>query len=298
MTAALLGLIGGAGLCLLYLGWNPRPVPLDQAIARLQGAASAPRRVETDRALSWDERFGVAAMRRLRPMARAIHNARADLRITDRRAEEQAGRTLVYGLFGLLLGPWLGLVSWLSGSSPSPTLLGAVSLFGAVIGALSPWSSIQTEAKARRRDFLLALAAWCDLVSMSLAAGRGLDQSVTTAAQAGERFAFTELRAALNDGAIRGRTAWESLDRLGDELGIADLRELGGTPTLAGEDGAAIREAVATKANTLRERITSETERAAETSTAQMGMPILIVAMGFLVFIGYPAIAALGNAGF
>jgi Flp pilus assembly protein TadB len=144
----------------------------------------------------------------------------------------------------------------------------------------------------------MALAAWCDLVSRCLASGRGVDQSVTTAARAGSGWAFGELRRALAGGSVRGQTPWASLEQLGVELGVEDLRELASTIGMAGEEGAAVREAVATRARTIRERVTTETERIAEAATAQMPMPTFVVAMGFLVFLGFPALAALSRSGF
>jgi Flp pilus assembly protein TadB len=218
--------------------------------------------------------------------------------VVGRPPEEQAARTILYGAFGLMLGPWLGLVTWMAGSMLPPLLLGVVSLIGAGIGLVTPWTSIRTEATRRRRDFLMALAAWCDLVSRCLASGRGVDQSVTTAARAGSGWAFSELRRALAGGSVRGQTPWASLEQLGVELGVEDLRELSSTIGMAGEEGAAVREAVATRARTIRERVTTETERLAEAATAQMPMPTFVVAMGFLVFLGFPALAALSRSGF
>jgi Flp pilus assembly protein TadB len=136
------------------------------------------------------------------------------------------------------------------------------------------------------------------MVTMSLAAGRGIEQSMTTAALAGDGWAFGELRGALSGGHVRGEPPWTSLERLGAELGVDDLRELASTITMAGEDGAAVRDAVSTKAHTIRERITFDTERAAEVSTAHMGMPTFAVAIGFLIFLGWPALVALSRSGF
>jgi Flp pilus assembly protein TadB len=247
---------------------------------------------------SWDERLGAVALRRVSPLRHAVDRARRDLRTVGRTPDEQAARTVIYGTFGLFLGPWLGVVTLLAGAPFPPPVLGAVGLVGAGVGLMAPWASVRSDAKRRRRDLLVALAAWCDLVSRCLASGRGVDQSVTTAAGAGDGWAFVELRAALSAGALRGETPWDSLDQLGTELGVEDLRELASTIAMAGEEGAAVRVAVATKARTIRERITSDTERTAEAATAQMPMPTFLVALGFLVFLGYPALAALSRSGF
>jgi Flp pilus assembly protein TadB len=297
MTAAVLGAGVGVGLLLAYVGWRPRAEPLAAALARLD-----PRPPTTpapgDGTETWDVRLGTAGLRHVGILRDTAARARQDLRTVGRSAEEQAARTMLYGGFGLFLGPWLGLVTWLAGAAFPPAVLGAAGLLGAGVGVVAPWASVHTDARRRRRDFLLALATWCDLVSRCLASGRGVDQSVTTAARAGSGWAFGELRAALSGGAMRGETPWASLDLLGTELGIEDLRELSATIGLAGEEGAAVRDAVSTKARTIRDRITSDTERIAEAATAQMPMPTFMVAMGFLVFLGWPALVALSRSGF
>jgi len=296
MTALVLGMLFGGGLCLVYVGWRPRPEPLELALARFDqhpavGGNDPP-------VASWDVRLGARMLRLLPPLARAVHKTTNDLRIAGRSPEEQAARTAVYGVFGLFLGPWYSLVVELAGAGSLPVIAGTLSLAGCGFGVVAPWASIRSMAARRRRDFLLALAAWCDMVAMGLAAGRGIEQAVTTAAGGGEGWAFGQLRGALSAGHVRGLTPWASLEALGEELGIGDLRELASTITMAGEDGAAIRTAVATKAHTIRERVTSETERAAERATAEMGMPTFAVAFGFLVFLGYPALVALSQSGF
>ena len=297
MIAPLLGAGVGVGLLLAYLGWRPQAEPLAVALARLdhrpQAAAAS-----DDEADTWDVRLGAAGLRHSGSLRTAVARARQDLRTVGRSAEEQAARTLLYGGFGLFLGPWLGMVTWLAGAAFPPVVLGTVGLLGAGLGVVAPWTSVRAEARRRRRDFLLALATWCDLVSRCLASGRGVDQSVTTAARAGSGWAFGALRGALSGGAVRGQTPWASLDQLGDELGIEDLRELSATIGMAGEEGAAVRDAVSTKARTIRDRITSDTEQAAEAATAQMPMPTFVVAMGFLVFLGFPALVALSRSGF
>lgn len=299
MIAALLGVGTGVGLLLVYLGWRHRPEPLTVALARIDRPPQVPATVGRQGGPgAWDVSLGAISLRSIGVLRTAVAGARRDLRVVGRSAEEQAARTVLYGGFGLFLGPWLGVVTWLAGSALPSFFLGGISLVGAGFGVVVPWASMQSEAARRRRDFELALAAWCDLVSRCLASGRGVDQSVTTAARAGEGWAFGELRRALSGGAVRGQTPWASLDELGTELGLSDLHELAATIGMAGEEGAAVREAVATRARTIRERITADTERIAETATAQMPLPTSVVAFGFLVFLGYPALVALSRSGF
>jgi len=291
MTAALAGVTFALGLLVIARGWQPRPEPLATAMARLHstGVSAKPS------APSWDERLGGLAIRRVGPMAAAVHRARTDLRIVGRSPDEQAGRVLVFGMFGLFLGPWVAAIGWSAGAAPPAFLVGGAGLIGAAVGVVEPWTSVRRQATQLRGDFLLALAAWCDMLAMTLAAGRGIEQAVATATLAGDGPAFAELRGALGGGHVRGVTPWVSLSALGGELGIDDLKELASTITLAGEDGVAVREAVRTKAHTIRERITSDTERSAERDTAEMATPTVAVALGFLVFLSYPGIVALSN---
>jgi hypothetical protein len=62
---------------------------------------------------------------------------------------------------------------------------------------------------------------------------------------------------------------------------------------MAGEEGAAVRQTVAAKARTIRERITADTELAAGAMTEIMSLPNVVLVMGFLVFLGYPALVVM-----
>jgi tight adherence protein C len=118
-----------------------------------------------------------------------------------------------------------------------------------------------------------------------------------TAAASGGGWAFAELRGALHAGYVRGEPPWSSLGQLGAELGIPDLSELASTITMAGEEGAAVRNTVAAKARTIRERITADTELTAAAVTERMSLPSILLVLGFLVFLGYPAVNAMFQLG-
>lgn len=292
--AAIAGLLTAAGLWVVVTGLWPAPEPLPAALLRFE--PRPPAVAVAANGLSWDGRVGALALRRFGPLARLVDRARADLRVLGRRPEGIAGETVVYALFGFLLGPWLGSVMWLAGAPFPSAVAGLVSLIGATAGAVIPWVTLRDRARARRAGFLHALIAYCHVTAMSLAAGRGVEQALTTAASSGEGWAFTELRAALHAGYVRGETPWESLGRLGNELAIPDLSQMASTIAMAGEDGAAVRETIATKARTISDRIGADAEQAAQRATAQMGLPAVALAAGFLVFLMYPAVSALLSA--
>jgi Flp pilus assembly protein TadB len=62
---------------------------------------------------------------------------------------------------------------------------------------------------------------------------------------------------------------------------------------LAEEKGAKIREALNSQAKTLREEAASEVEARAGSMTERMSFPMVMLLAGFLLVIGYPAVARL-----
>jgi tight adherence protein C len=290
-VVAVAGFLVGAGVWLGWTALHPAPEPLDVVLARIgreppdpdPGAAGA-----ADR----DTRVGRFLLRRLPMLARVVDGMGTDLRIVGRTPEEQAARVGVYAVLALVVGPWTGLVTWAAGISLPALLPPAVTVGGVVLATVAPFTGLRREAAERRTTFVHALSSWCDVAVMTLAAGRGVEQAMETAARSGQGWVFAELRAALHAGHVRGEPPWEALGRLGADLGVADLSELASTVAMAGEEGAAVRDTVAAKARTIRERITTDTEMEAAAATERMSLPSVLLVMGFLVFLGFPAVAA------
>lgn len=294
MTIAIVaGLLLGYGLYVGWTGLRPAAEPLGDALARLERRPAPVRVTSEDTSEDRDLRLGAFLLRAVPPLAEAFERNRGDLRIMGRSSEEQAARVGAYMLFFLVLGPWLGFVAWIAGWNLPVIIPGLFSVGGAFFGMLLPFASLKSEAKDRRKTFSYALSAWCDVVVMNLASGRGVEQSMETAAGAGNGWPFAELRGALRGAYVRGDTPWEGLARLGEDLHIGDLDELASTVAMAGEEGASVRESIAAKAQTIRQRITADDEAEAAARTERMTLPNVLLAMGFLLFLGYPAIASI-----
>jgi len=90
---------------------------------------------------------------------------------------------------------------------------------------------------------------------------------------------------------VMGETPWAGLDRLGAELGVADLRELSASVSLAGDNGAKVRTSLAARAQALRVKGLADVEAAAQSASERMSLPVILLLCGFVLFIGYPAIA-------
>jgi hypothetical protein len=75
-------------------------------------------------------------------------------------------------------------------------------------------------------------------------------------------------------------------------LGIDALVDVAHSVQLAGEHGARVRQSLHTKAASLRARNLATIEYEAQQSTEHMGIPIVMLFVGFIILIGYPAFAS------
>lgn len=281
------GLVGAGGW-LAWSGLAPARPPLHVVLGRL----GRPRPVDEAVTDDLDARLGAMA-RRIGVVDQAVESLRSDLRILRGSPDEQAAILVTYAVLGLLWLPVVSVGGWLVGVR----LPLAIPLWGALLGGgIGVWTAIRSTREAarhRRETFARALSALCDVCGMCLAAGRGVESSLETAASAGHGWAFAEIQSALRTGYVRGDEPWEALAQLGEEADLPDLVELAGALSLAGHEGAAVRRTVAQKARAIRERLTSEAERQAASTTERMGVPATFLLLGFVVFLGFPAIAVL-----
>ena len=86
-----------------------------------------------------------------------------------------------------------------------------------------------------------------------------------------------------------------TLGQLGEELRVPALVELSASIALAGSEGAKVRSSIATKADTLRATELAEAETEAQAATERMAIPTVMLLLGFVLLVGYPAVAAVIN---
>lgn len=280
VVTLLLGTGVGLGVLLLARGLMPKPEPLAAAIGGLTPRAGS----------SASSAIEAAAERLLRSVGVSLGRRAEALRLVDRTPARHALDKLV-GLLGgaagaLLVGVGLQLV----GAGLPPAFV-AFSVLGCAAGGfVLPDVSVAETAAKRRRAFRHALSAYLDLVNVILAGGGGIESALFAAADAGDGWAFAELRRTLDRARFTGRSPWELFAELGAELDVPELAELAASVSLAGSHGARIRQSLAAKADTLRGHQVAETEAAAEAATERMTIPVAVLLFGFLVFIAYPAV--------
>jgi tight adherence protein C len=287
--ALLLGGGFGAGLLAMAAGLMPRRPGLAEALAALTRPA-APVPVVPVEAGGWAARLGRPAVTVLARLGLPTSGMRRDLALLGRPPARLLAEQATTALAGLLVAPaFAGVLA--AGGLPVPWQMPAAGalLLGAA-GFIVPALAVRGEAARRRAAFRQALAAYLDLIVISLAGGAGIEAALTYSAAAGTGWAFTRLGAALEAAQLTRQPPWQILGQLGTELGIGELTELAASVTLAGTEGARIRASLAAKAAGLRSRQLADAEAAAQAATERMSLPMVLLFAGFLLLIGYPAV--------
>lgn len=290
-TALLLGAATGLGLILVVSGIVPAQVSLADALEHLD-APVAPLREHSDR--WWVRVLGVPLVDTSLGQIAALP-VRQDLRVIGRTQEEHVARHVVMVAVGLLWAPTTFALMALGGVDVSFILPMWISLVFGAIALTVPTLAVRAEAAERRRSFRHALGCFLDLVAVRLAGGAGVDSALAGSAAAGDGWAFAEIRQALTDARLRGEPAWAGLATLGDEIGVSELKELAASAGLAGDEGARVRVSIAAKARSIRIRGLTDAEGAAQSASERMSLPVVLLMTGFIVFLGYPAIAQVIN---
>lgn len=221
---------------------------------------------------------------------RIVRSTAADLRIVGLSPEEHLAHRVSVALVGMLWAPISATLMATAGVAVPSVLTLWVSLALAPAGFFVPAIELRARAARRRRSFRHALSSFLDIVSVALAGGRGVEGALNEAATTGDGWAFRELRAALADARLLGEPPWAGLGRLGVELDVPELGELSASAALAGAEGARVKASVAAKAKALRIRVLADVETAAQSASERMSLPIVLLLLGFVIFLGYPAV--------
>ncbi len=164
-------------------------------------------------------------------------------------------------------------------------------LLAAGAGVLVPVLALGADAKERRRQARRAVGSFLDLVVLAMAGGMGVEGALHAAAGIGTDWVSRRLSRSLALARDAGVAPWEALGLLGVELGVEELGELAAAVGLAGQEGARVKATLSAKAASIRRHELADAETAANTVTERMFLPGVILLAGFLVFVGYPALA-------
>jgi tight adherence protein C len=295
-AAALAGAGAGLGLLLLTVALFPPRPTLAASLARLDAAARTPRRTTSSEEPA-------AGLQRLlvhhagRPMAATFLDRgwlsagmRSDLAVLGQEPAPYFATKAAFGVVGLAFGPLLvGLLALVGIGAPFVLPAWISILFAGLLFTL-PDMVVRRRAQDRRRDFRAAVGSYLDLVAMKMASGAGLSEALRDAAAIGGDGPFARIRGALEDARTDGLTPAAAIGQLGDELSLPDLRELSAGLSLVAASGAQAEESLRAKAASLRERELTAAAGDANARSQSMLVAQVVLALGFLVFIGYPAL--------
>ena len=184
-----------------------------------------------------------------------------------------------------------------AGSAMPLTILLMASAALAVIGFMLPILQLRSRAKVKRREIRTSLSAYLDLVSIMLAGGAGIESALVAASRVGDGPTFRLIADSLDMARATRHSPWEVLANEGERIGIDELPELAATVKLGGEQGARMTASLVAKASSMRAKQLAEVEADANAATERMGLPMVLLFMGFLVLLGYPAMQMI-SAGF
>jgi tight adherence protein C len=278
--AVLLGAVTGIGLTGVAYGLRPRRQTLAQALIAVRRPPLPP---SSPRAVRY--RILASPLARLGLPSRRI---REDLAMLDRDTSaflaEQAAATIL----GVITVPLLAYGWGLGGTAP--LWLG---LLGGALGYR--WAQARTRARAarRREELRHTLSAMLDLVTISLAGGAGVEQALDDASSICAGWAADRLRGALRTARLTRTRPWIAFGQLGEQAAVPELVELATAMGLAGTEGARIRRSLAARAAGMRAHATADMESAARSAAVRMSLPVMLLALGYGMFLLYPALAAI-----
>lgn len=289
ILAVLAGAILALGLIVVARGLYPSPPSLKHQLSTYHREIR-PEMTERESFKSW---WAVLAVALVRAVRGDLHDVEMDLAVTGTSVKMFATDKLNAGIGGAAI---VFMVLFVGGivSSPLAALLGSV--LGFVGFFLVPDADLKSKAAARRREFNDTVTAFVELVSVSVAGGGGVNTALIDATRMGDGWAFDLLRESLADSNLRSETPWAGFERLGNHLGITSLVELSGAMALAGTSGAKVSETLVARAESARSKELSERLSEAERASETMGVPVVAMLIGWMGFLGYPAIMNLVGA--
>ncbi|WP_328913984.1 MULTISPECIES: type II secretion system F family protein [unclassified Streptomyces] len=290
LLTCVLGAIVGLGVFALIRALMPSKRSAAATIAQIDAMrAAGPMSGPAPRATDLRGRLGRRIAAFYLEQGWELRSLRADLAVLERSWEGFLATKIMLSATGLVFGPFIFAVIWQLGMGSSPIIPVWLALAFAGLFFFLPDLEVRRDAAAKRKDLRRVIGAYLDLVSMNLAGGRGLPEALMAAADVSDGWALVRIRNCLSDARITGTSQWVALGRLGAELGIEELQDLSVTLGLVADDGAKIRESLASRAETMRHRELSEIEGAAGENSQSMLVAQLLLCAGFLVFLLFPA---------
>ena len=287
MTVLMLaGACIGLGVAMMIAGLRPPAPDLAAGVARMTGAVPAPGlagRRGADRLLS-STATGVVEFLHLDRHA-------ADLALTGTTATRLALEKLGYAALGLAFPLLLTAMSAVAGLTLPLMVPTTAAVMLAVVLSFMPEVELHRRATLARDQMRRTVCSYLELVALERAADAGAVEALERAAAIGDGAGFEHIRAALLRARLEGRTPWQQLSALAEQVGVAELGDVADIMRLSGEDGAAVLPTLRARSASLRTwLLQSEVTRANEASE-RMSIPVALLGVAFMALLGFPAFA-------
>lgn len=289
MTSVVIaGCLVGSGLTLLIAAGVPAVPDLRAAVARVNGAAP----------VTWGQpstrsSLSGAVSRLTVWLADVLGLARhrADLALTGVSASRLAAEKCGYALLGLMFPLFLASVVSIAGIAIPFVVPMAASVALAVGLSFLPEHDLRRRSAGARVQMRRTVCAYLELVALERAADAGAVEALERAAAIGHGPGFEHIRDALLRARLEGRTPWQQLSRLAEELRVPELGDVADIMRLSGEDGAAVLPTLRARAASLRTSLLQADVAAANVASERMSIPVALLGVAFMALLGFPAFA-------
>lgn len=215
---------------------------------------------------------------------------RHDLALTGQSFDTVMGRKVLASVGGFLVGlVALATLQYIAGVGLPTGAPLAVAVIAAVALFVAPDIDVRKEAKKRRAEFTEQLSIFLDLVSLKMAGHAAAAAALPEAAQRGGGWPMMLIRDTLFRARLCGQDEWDALAHLGERIAVPELRDLGALVKLVADDGAQVRSTLTARAASMRRARLADEEGDAEERNQSMRLAHMLIAVGFMVFVGYPA---------
>jgi Flp pilus assembly protein TadB len=284
--AVLGGLTAGAGATVVLAQLLPASPHLGDALTRLSTQQRPP---AAPTATGFQDRIGQAVHRRADtiPFLRVPDRDLALLRI---RIDHWLGEKALLALIGLFFPALASLIFTLAGISLPVVIPAVAGPILALVLWLLPDLTLKSRATAAREEFARAVAAYIEIVALERLGGSGITQALESAATVADSWAIVRIRQELTRSQLAGTPPWLGLNRLAEELGVPELRDVADIMRLAGEEGAQVYEALRARGRSLRTQLLTAEHARANAASDTMVIPTAASAIVFLIIIAAPVL--------
>jgi tight adherence protein C len=212
-----------------------------------------------------------------------------DLNILGMSAAELAGAKVACALGGLLSPPVAYAFLLVAGVDVGALLPAAVGVGLAALGWTIPSRRVAERAAVARAEFLAALTAFLSLVGLERQARGSPIEALEEASRISGAWPFRMIHAELLRAELAGQPPWDGLRDLGRRVGVEQLSNLADI-VAAAADGAAVFETLLAEARNLRNAELSDQQAKAGVAAEQLTLPAIVLALGFIMLVLYPAL--------